>query len=464
MPSSKKQKLDLSIDEQLDRLADDIYEKVSNQTGIDITHLSHDQKKFIVKIKQNDILYIKNNYHIIDSKNMMICFMLATVFSTEIEIIDFLIESFNIDVYKTIPTILGHENCFSFICSFSANIRIIKHLIDKYNVMNDGILKECLYRACGYAKSCCNYESNLDVIKYLVEEKNTNVNIKGGKYCDEDNYFLGHAWGNIEATIYLMRHIKNISDSELENTFRCYGPTNIKQIMTELKNDYKIINHLLRINNYLRFVIISGVPRGCQNINDIKINPLMIDSSNRDKYNIFDPFLEPWDEYVKLVDGLIGVVPIISVDIPENKSQCPDFSKCPDKLFQCNDIIYYGDRAIMYDSLVFLQDIHQNCNFDDLIILNGRLPKYIVNHYINASYTGKFVLNNINPLDLSVFIKFIDQYPTAIISIEKLERQIIKFFDDNKLNCTYFDDLKDIFIRYRLKYLYLHMHNLLCIK
>ena len=99
----KRRKIDIFDDNKLDRLADYVYEIVSNQTGIDILDLfSHGEKKFIVKIIQNDLSYIKNNYQTIDSKNMIVCFFLATVFSTSIEIIDFLIDCFRIDV-QSVP-------------------------------------------------------------------------------------------------------------------------------------------------------------------------------------------------------------------------------------------------------------------------------------------------------------------------------------------------------------------------
>ena len=455
----KRQKINIFDDNKLDRLADYIYEKVSNQTGIDIIDLfSHNEKKFIVKILQNDLSYIKNNYQTIDSKNQIVCFFLATVFSTSIEIIDFLIDCFRIDVYETIKTMNGHENCFSFMCSFSANTRTIKHLIDKYNIADNDLLKKCLYQACGYTKACCNDESNIDVIKYLVEEKKTNINIMTGD-PDESNYFLMRAkHSNIDATIYLIQHIKCITDRELIYFIRYFSITRLKEIISGLHN-YDRINDLLRLNDPLNIRTVNGYPRGCKTIIDEIKNPLMINPTNRGIYNISDPFLEPWDKYVELVDGLTGVVPIYPVDKTEIKPQCPDFSKRPDILFQCNDIIYYGERGIMYDSLIFLQDIHQNCNFDHLVVLNGKIPRYVINHYINASYTGQFALNDIEPSDISTFIKFIDQYPTTVISIDGLEQQIIQFFDDNKLNYMDFGDLKDIFIRYRLKYLYLHMHN-----
>jgi hypothetical protein len=39
--------------------------------------------------------------------------------------------------------------------------------------------------------------------------------------------------------------------------------------------------------------------------------------------------------------------------------------------------------------------------------------------------------------------------------VDKLEDQIIQVFDDNKLNHVDYEDLKIIFIRYKLKSLYL---------
>lgn len=447
MSNPKKQKLDPCVN-SLDYLIDCMCKKVNNEIDINIYLWNNNEKEFIVRIEQNDIEYIKNNYQSIDPKHMITCFKLATVYSTSFEIVDFLIDCFKINIYDYFP----------FICRVSSNVCMIKYLMDKYNDIDSELLQLCLRRA-GEYESYRRNKSNIEVIKYLVEEKNADIDIISSYPCNQINLFLEFsAWCNIDAIIYLLQHSKNLSDKDLE-FLMLYCNDDIaylKQIVAGL-NDYDRINHFLRI--YQTPEKINNVYQGP----DIGINPLMYDSSNRRKYGIKNPFLESWVEYQRLVDKLTTVIPI---NYNESKvrtynDECPDFSKYSNagKLFQCNDIIYYGDRTIMYESMILLRDMDEHLSFNNLIVLTGNVPKYIVNHYINASYTGEFRLANIKPSDLSVFIKFIDQYPTTIVSVDRLEEQIIQFFDNNKLNYCDFDDLKNIFIRYRLKYLYLHVHN-----
>ncbi len=90
------------------------------------------------------------------------------------------------------------------------------------------------------------------------------------------------------------------------------------------------------------------------------------------------------------------------------------------------------------------------------IILNGNLPKYAINLYIQSCCTNNFNINKIKKSDIINFIKFIDQYPTNILSIGLLELDIIKYID--KFGIKYNDNtfLLDICKRYGLKSMYIH--------
>ncbi len=54
------------------------------------------------------------------------------------------------------------------------------------------------------------------------------------------------------------------------------------------------------------------------------------------------------------------------------------------------------------------------------------------------------------------FLKFIDLYPTEYISIDLMEKKIIKYSNENDI--IYDDYFKQITIRYQLKIMYLDMH------
>ncbi len=58
---------------------------------------------------------------------------------------------------------------------------------------------------------------------------------------------------------------------------------------------------------------------------------------------------------------------------------------------------------------------------------------------------------------MSEFVKFIDQYPTNILSIDILESQIIDYYDNNKIE--YDEFMRKICIKYQLKNMYIHIHN-----
>ena len=65
-----------------------------------------------------------------------------------------------------------------------------------------------------------------------------------------------------------------------------------------------------------------------------------------------------------------------------------------------------------------------------------------------------FNINCIKPDDLISFLKFIDQYPSKILSIDKIENELVIFMNKYKIDSN--DYIKNIASRYRLKYLYLY--------
>jgi len=81
----------------------------------------------------------------------------------------------------------------------------------------------------------------------------------------------------------------------------------------------------------------------------------------------------------------------------------------------------------------------------------------MINLYIQSICDEMFDINHIEKCDIYQFIRLIDQYPTTTLSIDQIEKQIIRFFLKNDIK---FDNLmKDICERYRLKSMYLYIHN-----
>lgn len=128
-----------------------------------------------------------------------------------------------------------------------------------------------------------------------------------------------------------------------------------------------------------------------------------------------------------------------------------------DILFENNSNYYYGNRRIVYNEINLLREIMYCADFSHPIVLNGCVPKYVMNLYINSCYTNRFDINRIEPSDIKQFIKFIDQYPTRRLSLEILECDIIKYFDEHHV--TYDEFMTSLILRYRLKFMYLHQHN-----
>jgi hypothetical protein len=134
-----------------------------------------------------------------------------------------------------------------------------------------------------------------------------------------------------------------------------------------------------------------------------------------------------------------------------------DYTKSPEILFIHNGKIYYGNKEIVYGSMKILNDILDICDDTDKIILEGTIPKYIINEYIQSCYTQIFDINFINKEHFIDFLKFIDQYPTSVISIDLIENQIIRFI--NRYDIPINNMIEYICSRYQLKYLYLYMHT-----
>ncbi len=62
----------------------------------------------------------------------------------------------------------------------------------------------------------------------------------------------------------------------------------------------------------------------------------------------------------------------------------------------------------------------------------------------------------IYPEDIYQFLKFIDRYPSTVVTIQNLEFALIEYFERNNISIN--EEIKNICERYEFKYLYLHMH------
>jgi len=195
------------------------------------------------------------------------------------------------------------------------------------------------------------------------------------------------------------------------------------------------------------------------NLDSIKENTTM----NTSYYPFENKFFQEmkFKDYVKYVDELKCKVYIPTRWWFDLKQITPPYinnKKQTEILFIHNSTPYFGHREVIYDSMLFLNDIKGNTNCDIPFVLDVMVPEYIVDTYINAICSGRFNMNDINLIDLKQFLEFIDRYPTKVMSIDILEDELIAYFEKNKVD---FEEqyIKNIIHRYGLKHMYLHVHN-----
>jgi hypothetical protein len=236
-------------------------------------------------------------------------------------------------------------------------------------------------------------------------------------------------------------------------------------------NDYNRLNDLLSKGNKLLSLSKLKDNIGAYNIRiQCNLDPYMLDDDN---YNIY---FKNWKdrlggdksylEHKKTFDKLKYYIQLpdysFLIKNIKNKNVSMDYSKQSKPLFWHNGILYYGDQKKVYDSILFLKESADMLDFSgENITLGGSfgdpLPPYLINIYIDSCHTGSNNLKQIAPGDIIQFIKFIDQYPTQTLSIDKLELKIVEYFEHEDIKCG--SDLNEICDRYKLKLLYMYLHN-----
>jgi hypothetical protein len=245
-----------------------------------------------------------------------------------------------------------------------------------------------------------------------------------------------------------------------------------KAIKIASRYDYDKLNNLLESAlTHCYYPVVTD--EKIKSISEI-INPLMIDKSQFRYEEYFeDPYDKKFVEFINYVDSLIIPVKIqykntnlhTSCQLLDKESRDHTNPSHPWKiLFIHNNISYYGEQDTMYRSFLFLSDCIEH-NDDEPFVLSGSITKQSMNLYIDGSCRGDFDISDIDYSDILQFMKFIEQYPTKTIFLEKLETSIIDYFETGYNNNEILRDLiadqemVDLALRCRLKYLYLYLHN-----
>ena len=78
-----------------------------------------------------------------------------------------------------------------------------------------------------------------------------------------------------------------------------------------------------------------------------------------------------------------------------------------------------------------------------------------MNQYIKSCLDGVFDFETIRPDNFIQFLKFIDQYPTKILSIDQIEKEIIMYMIKNQIQPNEY--ILNMCTKYQLKRLYFYL-------
>ena len=483
-----------------------IWEHIVKQLKIIDYRIETKCKDYIINIFLNNSGYIKNYSSEINTKDeKLLCYYIACMFSDNKDIVEFLINVFDININDRLSqtnfirivdddSIIDKpklDDGFEFACIYNKNLNVIEYLFEKYNASNFDIC-----RIIGWLLYVCLFGTNFDTICYLLKVWTDNQN---NNYLDNflSNNSIKH---NINQIMHLVEDVKikmtdvlkcliksfimdmsddiklyllkittcdkiKESNTKLTHYFFCQIQLLLDFISTKdftkfnliLEKLYTEIKHLKGIKKFNTYPTVYE-----KYVNFIKndVNPILLNSNNRKKYGIYDPFSYEFKCFTKLVDKTK-----CQIDIPKktllsketNDLQLFNHSDYAEILFFHNNTPYRGNRSMIYKEMTFINDIIDYTNFDESFALNIDVPEYCVDMYINAICDKNFNLNDIKATDFYNFISFIDRYPTTVTSINDLEDQIIDYIETNKIEINEY--MMNIVMRYKLKNMYLHVHN-----
>lgn len=373
------------------------------------------------------------------------CLQIACQHNENLDVIKYLIESIELD--PTSENTVG-DNCLTSACWKNNNLGIIKYLVNTLGM--DISHKDHAGNNC-FLAACMNEHSGYEIVKFLITCPGINVNFLN--YSGEGGLDIGQ-----KKMIDFL-----VQETGISLKLQWAKVQDYEYIFQQL-NDYQRINEMISTNYYLFLGETAIIPI----IN--KINPLKLTNENRKKYDI-DPFLnKTYEECVAMIDELVEPVciPPKPEITPQNLTSCTinnntlhDFSRPSEILFKHGDCgeVYYGCRNIVYDKILLLNEIENITLIKEQVPfeLEGNLPKNAINEYITSCYTGRLNLRSIDPEYFVAFLRFIDQYPTVDVQIDKIEMQIIDYIDTNQIK--YEPYLIDLCSRYKLRYMYLDAHN-----
>ncbi len=464
---------------------DDIW-KIFVHDIFQVNQWPNECKTFVMKIYQNDLTYVSENYSKIIKSGYLDsfeCFFVVVALSNDTKMIDFLMKICPLNINYVLER--NNIKSYSYLmiaCYYNPNIDIITHMVNKYQAnvkYKNRNGEDCLSMGC--------QSKNLLTVKYLVEK----YYIVAQTYYIFSNGMDNYYGGNVNISLCTDEILKYLFSRELYREkcnmmIKKLSYDDLFRIVTLFKNDYILLNYLLKACYRNMYYIPDSTLKVIKTI-----NPLMLNTEVRSKANIEHPAIIKFSEFTKLVDSLphilhedignslLETLPkkkikrekllykierledetdqcIDKIEKIKETDQCIDYTNQSQLLFKINGVNFFAHRNIVYNSIIFLKNIIDSADFREPIEIDFVIQPHVINQYIHSCYTNHFNINNILPCDFISFIKFIDRFPTKILSIDKLEQQIIDYMDDHSMD---YHEIKEFTIRYELKFMYLHIHN-----
>ncbi len=455
-------------------------------------------KNLATKIALNDYKYLINNYHLISDIKRHDYLFIAFRFNTEFNLIKFIIDKFNVDFQTKTKR---NRNFLNYACMYVTEIHIIKYLIDHIDLQGidvQNMLNSRDYWGDNCLTLACWKNPNLNIIKYLIN------NLQMDKHSTDKNgrnLLLIACWSNssIDVIKYLINELK-FEVTRYEFFLACQENPNINVIKflfeeTNISTDScckYALAHVLKRENKIQLVkiLVYLFENIDMYIDNVTINPnicvcVLDQLKNKNKLkHIFEYSIKKhscrliieecekikinYSKYCILINFL-NKNDVISQVIPESIDswtehletviEIVDYTEQPEFLFKHNSFKFFGNRNIIFNSILFLKTMKDHLIFDDNFELEGHCPKYVINIYIHTIMTHILDINRIKPCDIIEFIKFMDQYPIDVISIDSLDHQLLIYFNKHKNVIIYDPFIESLCQRYQLKYLYLYVHD-----
>ncbi len=432
---------------------------------------SNEEMNFFIETYHNNYDYVQTNISITDKESFFqeFCFVIAISFSHDLEMIKYLMNKFKI--YKNIGYLKWHRfMSYGFI--FNPNLLISEYIMGELKF--DKKYRDNSYN---YFNLICLKNPNIEVFKFLATQihEDVMIHLPNFEYVCSNNdslnnniiIHIAHSNNseiikyerNLEIIKYLFEFTNILSKIELKNIFR-WGLFNFvlcEKYILFIKN-YTILQNFIKemYNIYKESHFIDPVHRIIKLVH--QNNSLMLSDEICNYSNLKSPFEEDFQTFVNLVNKLTIKVPlrekkifIESMDEQKAKRMRFDFSE-QIALFIHNGYYYKGQQSVI-DSMIMLKNISDCCDIKD-VELSINVPKYIINLYVLSVYTGIFYINDIEVTDLIDFLKFIEAYETVSLSLKVLEKDLIDYFEKNKICIN--DYLTNMCIRHRLKNMYLY--------